>query len=80
MRDEISFTMVRYMNSINRMVPVLKTGFKQYERNIVYSIQIANIGTIFLIVFIYLTIVNEISSRIRYADYVIQLLCKLSTT
>jgi len=33
-----------------------------------------------LIGFIYLTIGNEISSPIRYADYVIQLLCKLSTT
>jgi hypothetical protein len=33
-----------------------------------------------LIAFIYLTIVNEISSPIRYADYVIPLLCKLRTT
>jgi len=52
--------------------PGVKTGVKQYEQNMVYSVQIANISTILLIEFIYLTIVNEISSSIKYADDVIQ--------
>ena len=30
--------------------------------------------------FMYLTIVNEISSPIEYTDYIVQLLCKISTT
>jgi hypothetical protein len=46
----------------------------------VYSIQIANISTILFIEFIYLTIVIEILSPIKYADDVIRLLSKLSTT
>ena len=45
-----------------------------------YSIWIANIGTILLIEFMYLAVVNEISSPIGYTDYVVQLLCKFSTT
>ena len=68
MGEEISFTMVRYMNPNNRMVLIFvicivyivffKTGVKQYEQNIVHSIKIANIGTILLIGFIYLTTVE----------------------
>jgi hypothetical protein len=76
MGDEISFTMIRYMNPIDypsgTQPPAVKTGVKQYEQNMVYSVQIANISTILLIEFIYLTIVNEISSSIKYADDVIQ--------
>jgi hypothetical protein len=37
-------------------------------------------GTTLLIESMYLSIVNEISFPIKYADDVIQILCKLSTT
>jgi hypothetical protein len=71
------------MNPMNKMVPMfvicvlysVKTGVKQYEQNIVYNIQIANIGIDWVHISNHC---KEISSPIRYADCMTQLLCKLS--
>ena len=60
MGDEISFTVVRYMNSVGN---ILLTEFMVRYMN--------SIGTLLLIQFMYLTTVNEISSPIGYTDYVV---------
>jgi hypothetical protein len=62
------------LSALNKKIHILYMGVA-----IIFGKLITNIGTILFSEFMYLTIVNEISSHIRYADYVIQLFCKLST-
>ena len=60
---------------VSQCLHPVEAGCKHYDSidRLEYSMWIANIGTILLIEFMYLTIVNEISSPIGYTDYVVLL-------